>query len=88
MYRTQIYLPKNLREEINKTVLIRGQTLSEYLRQASLEQLEREKDRKFNLKKLAEEIVGSAKGLRTKDEVKQWEQQIRRDRQQEDSRIN
>lgn len=83
--RTQIILPKDLRREIDKNR--NGESLSEYIRKASYERLERQKRKKADLKELAEEFVGAAKGTRTKVEIEKWIREIREDREKSDERI-
>lgn len=82
--RTQIILPRNLRDEIERQRKLSGESLAEYLRIAAKERLERERRKKADLKKLAYEFVGAAKGTRTKAEVEEWIREIRRDREEED----
>lgn len=80
MSRTQIYLPYELRQAIDKDRRANGESLAEYLRQAAEEHLKSRKKKKVDLKKLADEVIGSLKGYRTKKEVLEWEREIRRDR--------
>jgi len=54
--RTQIYLPKDLREQIDKDRLVTGESLAEYLRKAAKLRVKKEKKKKQDLKKLVEEI--------------------------------
>lgn len=76
--RTQIILPKELREEIDKERRISGESLAAYLRQAAQERMARQKKRKTDLKKLAQEVVGSVKrGAWTGVDVSKWQRQIR-----------
>ena len=82
--RTQIILPENLREKIDRQRKMNGESLAEYLRVAALERLEREKKKKTDLKKLAEEVIGSCKGTRTDEEIKELTRQIRKDREEEE----
>ncbi len=80
LQRTQIYLPSDLRQAIDKDRATVGESLAEYLRQAAEERLKSRKKKKVDLKKLADEVIGSLKGYRTKKEVLEWEREIRRDR--------
>lgn len=80
--RTQIILPKELRREIDKNR--NGENLSEYIRIAAKERLERERKKKTNLKKLADDVIGSIKpgsGGWGDINVNKW---IRKTRQEED----
>lgn len=80
LQRTQIYLPSDLRQAIDRDRRMDGESLAEYLRKAAQERLESRKKQKADLKKLADEVIGSLKGHRTKAEVLAWEKEIRRDR--------
>lgn len=83
LIRTQIYLPKDLRGEIDKSR--NGESLSEYLRTAARERLKRQKKKKTDLKKLADEVVGSIKpGRGGWGDVKDTYKYIRKMRQEED----
>ena len=86
--RTQIILPENLREKIDRQRKMNGESLAEYLRIAALERLEREKKKKTDLKKLAEEIGNLAKtNKRSEKEVEEWLREIRKDRRMSDERL-
>lgn len=79
--RTQIILPKVLRQEIERVRRLTRESLGEYLRKAAQERLEREGKKKTDLEKLAREIIGSVKkssweGL----DVSEWQRQMREDR--------
>ena len=79
--RTQIYLPKDLRADIDRVRGVTGETLAEYLRKAAKEKLEREKKRKLDLKKLAREVLGSVKKSSWEGiNVVKWQREIRTDR--------
>lgn len=89
--RTQIILPKELRDAIEKQRITTGESLAEYLRTAARERLQRERKRKKDLKKLADEFMEFAE-KNSKDQKKQkkadlWVEQIRRDRAEEDTHI-
>lgn len=80
--RTQIYLPADLRQEIDKQLHQTGESLAEYLRKAAEQRLKAGKKRKVDLKKLAE-LLGSVskaesgwKGIN----VMEWQREIRKDR--------
>lgn len=85
--RTQIILPKDLRLQIEKQRKLSGESLAGYLRIAAKERLEREKKKKADLKKLADEFVGAAKGTRTNAEIEEWIREIKEDRQKSDERM-
>ena len=59
--RTQITLPKALRQEIDQARQSSGESLSGYLNKAAKERLKREKQETVELEGLAEKIVGSIK---------------------------
>jgi len=81
MLRTQIYLPEDLREKIDKERARSGESLADYLRKAAEERVEKSQNRKEDLKKLAKEIFKPVKksGWENVDAVK-WQREIRRDR--------
>lgn len=86
--RTQIILPKDLRLQIERQRKLSGESLAEYLRIAARERLEREKKKKTDLKKLAEEIGNVAKAnKRSKKEIEEWIMEIREDRKRSDERM-
>lgn len=79
--RTQIILPKVLRQEIERVRRLTKESLGEYLRKAAQERLVRERKKKTDLEKLAREVIGSVKkssweGL----DVSEWQRQMREDR--------
>lgn len=79
--RTQIYLPPELRREIDHQRALSGESLAEYIRRATREKVEKDKKRKIDLKKLAEEITSGVKksGWGGTDVLK-WQREIRKDR--------
>ncbi len=81
MLRTQIYLPEDLVNEIDKHRSLSGESRAGYLRKAAEKRLEAEKKRKANLKKLAEELGSRVKksGWEGIDVLK-WQREIRKDR--------
>lgn len=85
--RTQIIIPKTLREEIEKHRAQVGETLAEYLRRSAAERIAREKKKKIDLKKLAAEVLGIARGSKTDQEIEAWEKEIRDDRRLSDQRL-
>lgn len=85
--RTQIILPRDLRDAIEEQRRLSGESLAEYLRVAAKERIKKEKKKKADLKKLAEEFVGSARGTMTEKEVEEWIQEIRDDRRLSDERL-
>ena len=84
MNRTQIYLPEDLRKEIDHERATTGESLSQYMRQAAEVAVERDKKRMIDLKKLAQEVVGSS--TRSKPEALEWVKQIREDRRLADEK--
>ena len=79
--RTQIYLPKELRQEIDRDRRVRHESLAEYLRKSAEERLVRRKKEKEDLRKLAEEFTSGVEksGWEGIDVVK-WQRKIRKDR--------
>ena len=59
--RTQIILPRELRLEIEEQRKLTGESLAEYLRIAVRTRLERERKKKTDLRKLADDVIGSIK---------------------------
>ncbi len=81
MQRTQIYLPEQLREEIDRLRKAHGETLATYLRKAARERVEKDKKRKIDLKKLAKEITsGVEKSGWEGIDIDKWQREIRKDR--------
>lgn len=80
--RTQIYLPEDLRQEIDRDRSRSGESLAQYLRKAAEQRLEKKRKEKADLKKLADEVVGS---LRIdKKTANKWIKEIRDERRLED----
>lgn len=84
LQRTQIYLPRDLREEIDKLRALTGESMAEYMRKAARLRVKREmenKKEKQDLKKLAKEITSGVKksGWDGVD-VMRWQREIREDR--------
>lgn len=80
--RTQIYLPRKLREKIDRARRATGESLAEYLRKAAKERVEKEKRNKADLKKLADEVVGTIKKSAWDDvNIIKWQREIRSDRE-------
>ncbi|MBI2596580.1 ribbon-helix-helix protein, CopG family [Candidatus Daviesbacteria bacterium] len=82
MQRTQIYLPEELRREIDQHRKACGESLTDYLRKAAKERLEKDKKRKTDLKKLADEFIGCSK--RTDEEIQEWLDWVREERRLSD----
>lgn len=80
--RTQIYLPEDLRHEIDRQRRQTGESLAEYLRKAAEKRIEADRKRKINLKKLAEEFIGSSK--KSDKEIKEWLDFVREERKLSD----
>lgn len=83
--RTQIYLPSDLRQQIDKQRRQTGESLAQYLRQAAEQRLEKQGKEKANLRKLADEVIGSLKISQA--EAKEWIREIREDRKNSDERL-
>lgn len=81
MQRTQIYLPDDLRREVDRYRYKRGESMAEYTRKALEDRNKREKNEKTDLKKLAEEFTSGVKksGWEGMDVLK-WQREIRKDR--------
>lgn len=83
MLRTQIYLPEELRQEIDIARREEGESLAEYLRKAAEERLATKQKKKVNLKKLAEELGGSIDPKKSGwagIDIDKWQREIRKDR--------
>ncbi|MDO8570369.1 MAG: hypothetical protein Q7R97_02190 [Candidatus Daviesbacteria bacterium] len=81
MQRTQIYLPDDLRKEIDKYLALSGESLAQYLREAAVERLARRKKQKVDLKKLAEDFTSGVRKSGWEDiDVIKWQREIRKDR--------
>lgn len=80
--RTQIILPRDLRDAIEEQRRLSGESMAEYLRVAAKERIKKEKKKKVDLKKLAEEVIGSSN--RSEEEVQEWLDWIREERRLSD----
>ncbi len=79
--RTQIYLPKDLRQAIDRDRREQKESLAGYLRKAAEERLARRKKQKADLKKLAEEFTSGVKKSGWEGiDVLEWQREIRKDR--------
>lgn len=85
MQRTQIYLPEELRREVDRYRHARGESVAEYTRKALEDRVEKEKKEKVDLKKLADDSIGSLKISQAQAE--QWIREIREDRRFSDERL-
>lgn len=85
MQRTQIYLPEDLRREVDRQSKARGESMAEYTRKALEERLKKEKKEKADLNKLADRVIGSLKI--SQKEAEKWVQEIREDRRLSDERL-
>lgn len=80
--RTQIYLPKNLRQAIDRDRREKNESLADYLRTAAEERLARKKKQKADLKKIAEDFTsGVTKSGWEGIDVLKWQKEIRKDRE-------
>lgn len=86
LLRTQIYLPEDLRHEIDRDRREEGESLAEYLRKAAQERLAKRKRKKADLKKLAD-MIKNMMPTRTKKEAEEWIKEIREDRRLSDERL-
>ena len=82
MQRTQIYLPEELRKEIDRLRKDTDESLAEYVRKATQKRVQEEKKKKIDLKKLADEVIGSLKI--DKKTANRWIKEIREERRLED----
>ncbi|MDO8474012.1 MAG: hypothetical protein Q7S62_00435 [bacterium] len=78
--RTQIILPKALRQEIERVRRLTRESLGEYLRKAAQERLEKEKKRSVNLALLVRKIGTVKKSGWEKVNVLEWQRKMREDR--------
>ena len=79
--RTQIYLPEDLRQEIDRHRRQTGESLAEYVRKATKNRVEKEKKRTVDLKKLAKEFTsGVEKSGWEGIDILKWQREIRKDR--------
>lgn len=79
--RTQIYLPSDLRQQIDKQRHQTGESLAQYLRKAAEQRLKAGKKRKTDLKKLAEEVTSGVKKSGWEGiDINKWQREIRKDR--------
>lgn len=85
MLRTQIYLPEELRKEIDNHRAQTGESLSDYLREAARERTKKHKEKAVDLKKLASDVAGSSK--RSGSEAEIWIKEIRDYRRLSDDRL-
>lgn len=82
MLRTQIYLPEDLKKQIDAVRRKSGESLSDYLRKAAAEQLKKDKKRKADLKKLADDFIGCS--TKTDAEIQEWLDWIKEERRLSD----
>ncbi len=81
MLRTQIYLPEELKKDIDRDRAWRGESLAEYARQAMETRVKQGKKTKIDLKKLAKEITsGVEKSGWEGIDIAKWQREIRKDR--------
>ena len=79
--RTQIILPRALRQEIERIRRVNRESLGEYLRKAAQARLEKEKTELVDYKKLAREVAGAVPNSSWKGiNLKHWQGQLRKDR--------
>lgn len=81
LQRTQIYLPEELRQEIDRNRHESGESLAEYVRKAAKDRVEKDKKQKVDLKKLAEEVTSGVKNSGWEGiDINKWQREIRKDR--------
>lgn len=85
LQRTQIYLPADLRREIDKNRRESGESLADYLREAAKQRIEKDKKRKTDLKKLADEVIGSL--TISQEKAEEWIKEIKEDHRLSDERL-
>jgi len=81
--RTQIYLPKKLRSEIDAARALTGQSLADFLRGSAVLKIKQLEYKKTNAENLSDEIIGSMdvknnpwEGL----DLLEWQRELRQDR--------
>lgn len=82
LQRTQIYLPQDLRREVDRLRKETNESLAEYTREAIKERVKKEKKKKVNLKKLADAFIGSS--TKTDAEIQEWLDWVREERRLSD----
>lgn len=82
MLRTQIYLPEELRQDIDRITKDSHQSLAEYARNAIEKEVKKDKKRKVNLGKLADAFIGCS--TRTDAEIQEWLDWVREGRRLSD----
>lgn len=86
LQRTQIYLPSDLRQDIDRQRRQTGESLADYLREAAKQRLEKEKKKKADLKKLADAFIGSS--TKTDAEIQEWLDWIQEEKRLVDEKID
>ncbi len=85
LQRTQIYLPEELRREVDVLRRETNERLAQYAREAINDRVKKDKKKKVDLKKLAMEVIGSLKI--SQEEANEWIREIREDRKLSDERL-
>ena len=85
MQRTQIYLPEELRQEIDRLRKSTKESLAEYVRKATKQRVEKDKKQKVDLKKLADSFIGCSS--RTDEEIQEWLDWIQEEKRLIDEKI-
>ncbi|MBI4039166.1 hypothetical protein HY384_04395 [Candidatus Daviesbacteria bacterium] len=78
MQRTQIYLPEDLRQEVDRLRKGTKESMAEYVRKATQKRVQEDKKKKADLNKLADEVIGSLKI--DKKTANRWIKEIREER--------
>lgn len=85
MKRTQLYLPEELRTEVDKHRKQTGESLAQYFRDAVEHKLSRSKKLKVDLKKLADEFIGCSK--KSDKEIQEWVDWVSEERKRADRKM-
>lgn len=86
LLRTQIYLPQDLRKEIDHQRSLTGESLADFIRKAAEERIKKRKKKEQDLAKLAEEIFSDFP-TRTEEEAEEWIRWIRQEREASEERF-
>lgn len=86
MLRTQIYLPEELRMDIDALRKETKKSLAEYARVALQEQVKKDKKKKVDLKMLADAFIGSS--TKTDAEIEEWLDWIQEEKRLVDEKID
>lgn len=82
LQRTQIYLPEELRREVDALRKETNESLAQYAREAINDRVKKDKKKKVDLKKLADAFIGSS--TKTDAEIQEWLDWVREERRLSD----